>query len=124
MAGPEKESADSPPTKGEILDAGVLGDYSADDVYDKFRGDGFFIIRRGRQITALSSICTHKGCKLRVADDLSFFCKCHGSTFDRDGRVTKGPAKTDLRFLAVALDDQSHIRVNPDRYVNPSTGSK
>ncbi len=41
------------------------------------------------------------------AADRSFYCKCHGSTFDAEGRVTHGPAKRDLehyRIVAVAGD--------------------
>lgn len=93
------------------LDAGALNAYPDDDVYDKFREEGFFVIRRNKQVWALSSICTHKGCKVRVADDLSFYCKCHHSTFDKDGHVTKGPAKRDLPRLPVALDDREHVIV-------------
>jgi Rieske Fe-S protein len=103
--------AAGPNSGQEVVDAGPLADYPDDDVYDKFREDGFFIIRRDRRITALSSVCTHKGCKVRVQDDLSFKCKCHGSTFDKDGHVTKGPAKRDLPRLAVATDPRNHLLV-------------
>lgn len=95
----------------EPFDAGALNDYPDDDVYDKFREEGFFVIRRTKQVWALSSICTHKGCKVRVADDLSFYCKCHHSMFDKDGHVTKGPAKRDLPRLPVALDGREHLIV-------------
>lgn len=100
------------PAAGEVLDAGPLSDYPDDDVYDKYRQDGALLIRRDKQIWALSSICTHKGCKVRVADDLSLFCKCHGSTFDRNGHVTKGPAKRDLPRLPVRLNDDRHVLVD------------
>lgn len=97
------------------VDAGPLAEFTDDDVYDAFREQGFFVIRRGEILFALSSICTHKGCKVRVQDDLSFLCKCHGSRFDKDGHVTKGPAKRDLPRLAVAADEQKHLLVDPAR---------
>jgi len=100
------------PAAQDVLDAGPISDYTDSDVYDKYREKGAFVIRRDKEIFALSSICTHKGCKVRVADDLSFFCKCHHSTFDKDGHVTKGPAKRDLPRLAVRLDDGQHLLVN------------
>lgn len=110
-------AADSKPAADRILDAGPLTDFANDDVYDKYREDGFFIIRRDKQIFSLSSICTHKGCKVRVVDDLSFVCKCHHSTFDKDGHVTKGPAKRNLPRLAIRLSDARNVLVNLDSEV-------
>ena len=109
-------AATSPSTQPSVpagaVDAGPLSDFKADDAYDAFREQGFFVIRRNDQIFALSSVCTHKGCKVRVADDLSFFCKCHKSTFDKDGHVTHGPARRDLPRLEVAEDGRDHLLVN------------
>ena len=96
---------------GPAYDAGPVTSFKEDDVYTEHRDDGFFVVRRDKQLYALSSICTHKGCKVRVADDLSFFCKCHKSTFDKEGRVTKGPATSDLPRLPVATDAQGHLHV-------------
>ena len=96
---------------GEEFDAGPLDAFKEDDVYAEHRDDGFFVIRRAKALFAISSVCTHKGCKVRVAEDLSFFCKCHKSEFDKDGRVTKGPAKRDLPRIPVATDSQGHLHV-------------
>ena len=50
----------------------------------------------GRWIV-LSSICPHLKCKVDYdANSRDFLCPCHGSTFDIDGSVTKGPSKKDL----------------------------
>ncbi len=58
-----------------------------------YRDFGFFVIRRGDQLLALSAICTHRKCKLYAEPDSSFYCKCHGSTFDPCRPVCcKGPA--------------------------------
>jgi len=45
---------------------------------------------------AVSLTCTHQGCTVQKQNNGEFFCPCHGSTFDRDGKVIKGPAKRDL----------------------------
>lgn len=45
--------------------------------------------------TALSSTCTHLGCTVEVGSS-NLVCPCHGSTFDRQGRVLKGPAEEPL----------------------------
>jgi Rieske Fe-S protein len=109
---PTTQPGKQPPLPPGAVDDGPLSDFKTDDVYDAFREQGFFVIRRDDRLFALSSICTHKGCKVRVADDLSFFCKCHKSTFDKDGHVTHGPARRDLPRLEVAEDGREHLLVN------------
>jgi thiosulfate dehydrogenase [quinone] large subunit len=50
--------------------------------------------------TALSAVCTHQGCLVDVSH-AGFRCPCHGSTYDRQGRNTGGPARRPLaRFEA------------------------
>lgn len=95
------------------VDAGPVADFASERVYDGFREQGFFVIRRDGQVFALSSVCTHKGCKVRAQPDQSFLCKCHGSKFTPDGKVLNGPATRDLPRLAVALDERQHVLVNP-----------
>lgn len=42
--------------------------------------------------------CPHMGCRLEWdSDDKSWACPCHGSCFDRDGKLLDGPAQTDLK---------------------------
>ena len=104
--------ASQPATQASgVLDAGPSDDFKSDDVYTDLRDQGVFIIRRDEKLFAISSVCTHKGCKVRVAADQSFYCKCHGSTFDRNGKVIKGPATRDLPRLSVTQDDSGHLLV-------------
>jgi cytochrome b6-f complex iron-sulfur subunit len=94
------------------IDAGPASDYVNDGVYTNNRSKGFFIIRRSGQLVAISSVCTHKGCKVNKQPDQSFRCPCHGSTFDQDGQVTHGPATQDLAILPVTLDSKGHLIIN------------
>ncbi len=110
-AGPSKTHEPS----GDAFDAGPLSDYRSDGVFDAFRDDGFFLVRRDREIIALSSVCTHRGCKVRPQPDGSYLCKCHGSRFDPAGKVVKPPAKRDLPRLKVALDEDKHVLVKLPR---------
>jgi Rieske Fe-S protein len=94
----------------QSIDAGPLSNYAADGLYDKFRDFGFFVIRKGEKLTALSSYCTHEKCKLKAERDHSFYCRCHGSTFDPGGKVTEGPATRNLPALPTT-NDRGHLIV-------------
>ena len=94
-----------------VINAGPAGNYAADGVYSQFRDQGFFIIRTGEMLLALSAICTHHRCKLTAEQNCSFYCGCHGSTFDPAGHVTKGPARRDLPVFATFTDDKGQLLV-------------
>lgn len=104
-------TAPAAPQPSDAFDAGPLSDYPTSGVYDKYREQGIFIIRRAMEVFAMSSICTHRGCKVKLQDDQSYHCFCHGSRYDPDGHVVKGPAKRDLPRLAVAEDARGHLLV-------------
>ncbi|HZF01459.1 MAG TPA: Rieske 2Fe-2S domain-containing protein [Methylomirabilota bacterium] len=97
--------------KEQIVNVGSASDYSAEGVYSKFRDCGFFIVRKGEKLFALSAICTHKYCKLIAEPDQSFYCKCHGSTFDPSGKVTEGPAKRDLPMFPTVANQNGELLV-------------
>ena len=93
------------------VDAGPASAYSSDGVYGSFRQHGFFIIRRGGQLSAISAICTHRRFTLEAEPDKSFYCSRHGSTFDACGKVTKGPARRDLPVFQVTVNEARHVIV-------------
>ena len=95
----------------KTVDAGPAANYAVDGVYSNFRSLGFFIIRRGGKLEALSSICTHRRCILDADSDQSFYCHCHGSEFDPNGKVTDGPATRDLPVLNSSMDASGHLLV-------------
>ena len=88
----------------KVVDAGPADKYAAEGVYDTFRTQGFFLVRRGGRLFALSAICTHRTCKLEAEADHTFYCPCHGSTFDPSGHVTEGPAVRDLPVYSTRIE--------------------
>ena len=55
---------------------------------------------------AMSAVCTHLGCMTRyIPEQAGIFCPCHGSRFDKGGRVTAGPAPKPLPRLQLTLAD-------------------
>jgi Rieske Fe-S protein len=97
--------------KERVVNAGPVSNYAPEGVYPAFRGKGFFIVRRGGKLFAISAICTHRKCKLDVESDHSFYCPCHGSTFDQSGHVTHGPARRDLPALATSVNESGELLV-------------
>ena len=56
----------------------------------------------GGGFAAVSSICTHRGCTVDLGGP-GFACPCHGSQYDREGRVVKGPASRALTRYAIRV---------------------
>lgn len=62
------------------------------------------VIRKSSsKFIALNTICTHKKCDVEY-DGNGFECPCHGSTFDKNGKVTEGPATKNLKSYKVTFD--------------------
>ncbi len=72
-------------------------------------------------IYSISSICTHLGCSVNWKHGKeSFECPCHGSIFDKDGRVKKGAAPRPLERYAVELAADGNLIVNTGARVDPT----
>ena len=57
---------------------------------------------------AYSLVCTHLGCTLEESGE-GYRCQCHGSQFDPDGNVLKGPADQPLTELKIQLTDDGNL---------------
>lgn len=68
------------------------------------------IIHDKNGVQAVSLECTHLGCMVE-ARNFGFECPCHGSRFDLDGIMLKGPAAKDLRKLRVERTDDGNLHV-------------
>ncbi len=67
-----------------------------------FRNERLALLRDAHGFYALSLVCTHLGCTVTVTEDV-LSCPCHGSRFDRQGRVLSGPADRSLARMDVEV---------------------
>ena len=71
------------------------------------------VLKTPQGFAALSLVCTHLGCTVAPAAG-GFACPCHGSRYDPQGRVTRGPATQPLRSLRTKVTSDGHLHVYTD----------
>eukprot|EP00871_Galdieria_phlegrea_P001524 jgi/Galph1/2372/GphlegSOOS_G1058.1 len=58
----------------------------------------------------LNSVCTHLGCVVPWnAGQNKFICPCHGSQYDKTGKVVRGPAPLSLALSHVEEDEDGNV---------------
>lgn len=64
-----------------------------------------FLVKSGDGVKALSSTCTHLGCRVSWdAEAKQLKCPCHGGVYDRTGAVVAGPPPAPLASLMTRID--------------------
>jgi Rieske Fe-S protein len=76
----------------------------ADGGGDNAPGDlafGGFVVKNGENVAVFAQNCSHLGCSINFNPDArTFDCPCHGSRFNLDGTVLRGPAQNPLSHLS------------------------
>ena len=68
--------------------------------------------------------CTHLGCTFPWNPNAQQFqCPCHGSLYDSQGRVVRGPAPLPLKLTRVVVKDEA-IWLYPWHELDPRTGER
>ncbi len=70
--------------------------------------DDLIIVKKYKDVKVLSSKCSHLGCRITKSVNDIFICPCHGSQFNTDGEVIKGPANKNLISLNYKLDQNKN----------------
>jgi nitrite reductase/ring-hydroxylating ferredoxin subunit len=73
---------------------------------------------------AMTNVCTHQGCAVGVigaAGQESLSCPCHGSAFDANGAVTRGPARTPLAHYQITTAADGSLSICVGSIVPAST---
>jgi len=69
-----------------------------------------FVRDSEKTIRALDPTCTHRQCTVDYNPKTqNIVCPCHGSTYNLEGKVIKGPAEKALTVFAAELSDNSII---------------
>lgn len=74
-------------------------------------------------IYAMTLTCTHAGCDMAQHGTVSaqgIACGCHGSEFDPNGDVVRGPATQPLAHFAVTVDASGNLTIHGDQIVAAS----
>jgi Rieske Fe-S protein len=82
------------------------------------------VARDAAGIYAMSAVCTHAGCLVNDAAGTiaaGLYCPCHGSVFDGEGAVTRGPAPIALEHYNVTIAADGSITVDGSQPVTAST---
>ncbi len=113
------------------LGPGAFGDVSAGNAGSLNVGDlkalanvPACVGRDARGVYAMTLVCTHQGCDMSVDGTVSssgIYCGCHGSMFDVDGAVIRGPANAPLEHFAVSTDVQGNLTVHGGTVVDAAT---
>ncbi len=73
------------------------------------KGDPTYIIVREDKSLAdfgVNAVCTHLGCVVPWnAAENKFMCPCHGSQYDANGKVVRGPAPLSLALVHSAVEE-------------------
>ena len=102
-----------------LLQIGTPIDY-APGVVKQFN-DARVLVFCGRYgLHAVSLTCTHLGCVVEYTQR-GFHCPCHGSRYDREGRVLKGPAPRPLPWYRIVQLPNGDLAVDRRRRVSPGT---
>jgi Rieske Fe-S protein len=67
----------------------------------------------GGTYAVLSPVCTHLQCTVGL-EGSQFLCPCHGSMYDREGAVLRGPAMRALRRFPVEVTQTGELVIRLD----------
>jgi cytochrome b6-f complex iron-sulfur subunit len=105
-----------PPTRFRV---GTPDDFPVNSV-TYFQDRKVFIVRtKDGGFFAETAVCTHLGCITKWNPEANQIqCPCHGSQFNRDGKVEHGPAPSPLPHFALRLMPDGTLLVDTQEIVS------
>lgn len=89
-------------------------------IVKKLDDRGVFVFANDDGIHAISSVCTHLGCLVNIAE-WGFQCPCHGSKYNGNGKVISGPAPRSLAWLEISQNVDGSLEVDTAKEVPVGT---
>ncbi|HEY9906636.1 MAG TPA: cytochrome b6-f complex iron-sulfur subunit [Thermosynechococcaceae cyanobacterium] len=95
----------------DILVGDFVASHNAGDhvLAQGLKGDPTYIVVKEDKSLAdfgINAVCTHLGCVVPWnASENKFMCPCHGSQYNADGKVVRGPAPLSLALVHSAVAD-------------------
>jgi cytochrome b6-f complex iron-sulfur subunit len=81
------------------------------------KGDPTYLVVEGDQTIAsygINAVCTHLGCVVPWnASEDKFMCPCHGSQYDKTGKVVRGPAPLSLALVHADVTEDDKVVFTP-----------
>jgi cytochrome b6-f complex iron-sulfur subunit len=73
-----------------------------------------FIETQAGKVRVQTAVCTHLGCTVNMVET-GYKCPCHGSTYDKHGRNTGGPAPLPLVYFMVSKGASGDLMVDKNK---------
>jgi len=90
--------------------------YPARSLVEGLKGDAYYLITTKDSYIesyALNAVCTHLGCVVPWnPSENKFMCPCHGSQYDEQGKVVRGPAPRSLALANVKKDERNNVMLS------------
>ena len=87
--------------------------YPTRSLVEGLKGDAHYLITtkdNSLETFALNAVCTHLGCVVPWnPSENKFMCPCHGSQYNEQGKVVRGPAPKSLALAHVNLENDNVI---------------
>ena len=81
------------------------------------QGDATYLITKDDNTLedfGVNAVCTHLGCVVPWNKSANkFACPCHGSQYDKNGKVVRGPAPLSLALAHLDVDEKDSIVYSP-----------
>ncbi|MDJ1173399.1 cytochrome b6-f complex iron-sulfur subunit [Roseofilum capinflatum] len=108
-----KDAAGNDVVASEYLASHPAGDRS---LVQGLKGDPtYLVVKQDKTLASygLNAVCTHLGCVVPWnASENKFICPCHGSQYNAEGKVVRGPAPLSLALAHADVTDDKVILSN------------
>ena len=109
-----KDALGNDVTSKSWLTSHGIGDHS---LTQGLKGDPTYLVVTDEnkiETFGINAVCTHLGCVVPWnVPEKKFKCPCHGSQYDKNGRVIRGPAPLSLALAHAEVDGDDKVIFTP-----------